>query len=280
MGSYHRILGISEGASKEEIKRSFRKLAMRYHPDVNDSPDAAARFLLLKEAYEGLMEGRSERIASRKTVEKPKEQEKANRRHPSDPYRPAVDPSARYKRRKDQLAKEGAEYYKKYKASVNRKLSTVAALASIALAVLLILDFSLPKNEERHFIKDKYFERKASPSPNQINYRYYFNYANGEEQEVAVDLYHAFNRKEYIVVYHTPLFSQFLAAEQIVRGYSLTLEVDSTLRSFLPFYLIILLLPILRYFIDRPHVSFYFYEFSIRTANVVLIIVILLQLFA
>ena len=39
---YYEVLGLSKGASDEEIKRAFRKLAKQYHPDVNKEPDAEA----------------------------------------------------------------------------------------------------------------------------------------------------------------------------------------------------------------------------------------------
>ena len=48
---YYEILGVSKTASEEEIKRSFRKLAKQYHPDVNKSPDAEAKFKEIGEAY-------------------------------------------------------------------------------------------------------------------------------------------------------------------------------------------------------------------------------------
>lgn len=48
---YYEILGVSKDASEEEIKRSFRKLAKQYHPDVNKEPGAEAKFKELGEAY-------------------------------------------------------------------------------------------------------------------------------------------------------------------------------------------------------------------------------------
>ncbi|HEX9754126.1 MAG TPA: DnaJ domain-containing protein, partial [Gemmatimonadales bacterium] len=54
MRDYYEILGLSRTASVEEIKRSYRKLAMQYHPDQNREPDAEARFKELSEAYEVL----------------------------------------------------------------------------------------------------------------------------------------------------------------------------------------------------------------------------------
>src|SRR5437588_9911876 len=49
---YYEILGVSRGASPEELKRSYRKLAVEHHPDRNpDTPAAAERFKELSEAY-------------------------------------------------------------------------------------------------------------------------------------------------------------------------------------------------------------------------------------
>ena len=51
---YYEILELQRGASDEEIKRSFRKLAQQWHPDVNTDPDADARFKEINEAYQVL----------------------------------------------------------------------------------------------------------------------------------------------------------------------------------------------------------------------------------
>jgi len=52
---YYDVLGVARNASDEEIKKSYRKLAMKYHPDRNpDSKDAEAHFKEAKEAYEML----------------------------------------------------------------------------------------------------------------------------------------------------------------------------------------------------------------------------------
>lgn len=49
----YQILGVSKSASKDELKKAYRKLAMKYHPDRNpDSKEAEAKFKEAKEAYE------------------------------------------------------------------------------------------------------------------------------------------------------------------------------------------------------------------------------------
>src|SRR3954468_908771 len=51
---YYEVLAIERGASVEEIKRAYRRLARQYHPDVNREPEAEERFKEANEAYEVL----------------------------------------------------------------------------------------------------------------------------------------------------------------------------------------------------------------------------------
>ena len=48
---YYEVLGVSKNASDEEIKRAFRVLAKKYHPDVNKEEGAAEKFKEIGEAY-------------------------------------------------------------------------------------------------------------------------------------------------------------------------------------------------------------------------------------
>lgn len=51
---YYKVLGIQKGASEDEIKKAYRKMALKYHPDKNKSAGAEEKFKEIAEAYEVL----------------------------------------------------------------------------------------------------------------------------------------------------------------------------------------------------------------------------------
>jgi curved DNA-binding protein len=59
---YYKVLEVERAATGEEIQRSYRKLARKYHPDVNKEPSAEARFKEIQEAHEVLKDPDKRRL--------------------------------------------------------------------------------------------------------------------------------------------------------------------------------------------------------------------------
>lgn len=62
---YYEVLGISRDASAKEIKKAYRQLAKKYHPDVNKSPNAEEKFKEINEANEVLLDEKKRAIYDR-----------------------------------------------------------------------------------------------------------------------------------------------------------------------------------------------------------------------
>ena len=62
MNKYYAILGLPPNASKDEVRRKYRRLVLQWHPDRNPSPEAQGKFIQITEAYDILM---GERAAPR-----------------------------------------------------------------------------------------------------------------------------------------------------------------------------------------------------------------------
>lgn len=59
---YYAVMGISRGASEKEIKTAYRRLARKYHPDLNKAPDAEEKFKELGEAYDVLKDPQKRKL--------------------------------------------------------------------------------------------------------------------------------------------------------------------------------------------------------------------------
>ena len=56
MNKYYKILGLPNQSDKKLVKRAYRRLAMKYHPDKNDDRKANEKFILINEAYAKIMD--------------------------------------------------------------------------------------------------------------------------------------------------------------------------------------------------------------------------------
>ncbi|KAI5134836.1 hypothetical protein NEAUS04_1362 [Nematocida ausubeli] len=57
-GNSHRVLNLPKECTKEDIRKSYKKLAVKVHPDRNSHPNASEAFIILQKAYEDLIEDR------------------------------------------------------------------------------------------------------------------------------------------------------------------------------------------------------------------------------
>ncbi len=141
MTDFYSILKISENASQDDIRKAYRRLAKQCHPDINDSDDAHATFVLVNKAYEVLMDGkkRSDYDRSIKVASDP--YYSYNRRVKEREEKDAKEAQKRYNdflNKKEKI--RGSTFYYPYKIIL---FSTAVFLIGLCLSILVACIFAI-----------------------------------------------------------------------------------------------------------------------------------------
>ena len=140
VNNYHKTLGISSSASKSEIKRAYRRLAMKYHPDKNSSEQAQKIFIEINEAYAFLS---NEKISVLNTQQK-NYNDSSKKNFSQEELEKRIQWAkqyAKYKKIKEEKINE-ISYHKIQNSSLGWITPLISSI-SITLAIIIFLDFKI-----------------------------------------------------------------------------------------------------------------------------------------
>lgn len=138
MKNYYFILSLNIYASEAEVKRAYRKLAVQFHPDKNNSPEAEEIFKEVNEAYEVLGDPAKKAIYDQmlrgeEVVEEPVEPPR--HRDPRYRHRPQPPTGPRRPTHREEILAMMAE---------NLRYALMVSRLTLLFSVILIADYSLP----------------------------------------------------------------------------------------------------------------------------------------
>ncbi|MFP4088706.1 MAG: DnaJ domain-containing protein [Cyclobacteriaceae bacterium] len=173
MNQYLEILELQAGVTEADIKKAYRRLAKKYHPDISKDPEAERKFIAITEAYNFLME-----VGSR-----PHQEE----------IRYDYNPMAR---EYDERRRKAREYAReKQRRVMEQRYATLAMVYHycnyfvgfvLALNLLLILDYFLPEQKTREQVMGITYSYETN-KPYSQNLIYRHGIIHFEQHDILVD---------------------------------------------------------------------------------------------
>lgn len=251
----YRLLGLPDGASEALIKKQFKKLALRYHPDRNPDPSAHEHFITISNAVDQLLSAKKNPSIEAKQRKQSSSQhsKQKNNREAQEQRIKAAKERFEYQRRIDELEQE--RYFKSLTTGRKWQLYKLITLLSFSLSFVLLLDLILPHHQE----KDKMvaFYPKAVVG---LKYDYVYEIAFLKNKTLfAQRFFENWQLSESPVIieksrlFHTPTSFHELKSKPTTQAY-----FDFNLAVFGIPLMILFLVPLIPYFFQRKTVYFTF----------------------
>ena len=144
--AYYKSLGLPNNASQDSVRKAYRKLAMRYHPDRNPSTDAVTKFVAITEAYDIL--------TGKKSVPKASDTRgaTAHRTPTAEEYEArAREARQRFKQQQYREQLENERYFQSLINGRKWRIIRFSAILGCLLSLFIVADYFLP----HHFSEGK-----------------------------------------------------------------------------------------------------------------------------
>lgn len=259
---YYELFDLEENASKSDIRKAYRKLAMQYHPDRNPDPRAHQIFIDLAEAYEILVNDKL-----------PKEKLNQSRKEKS--FEERMQEAEDRFRKQQQREKRAQEAYfsnltKGNKWIVFRRFAQFSAV----LSVLMLLDTILPTHKERHRVV------AYSPKYNGIISGQVISFKTDKGLKLFVKnpYFSMYSSNPDIIVERSWIFHNPVKVWHKTMQYSKDFKVDFSVTSLFPAVSLMFLLPFLTMYFKRKSFWFtFFYLFSFNIIGICVLYFIVTQ---
>ena len=245
--NYYKILNLSESASKKEVKKSYRKLAKKFHPDINNSKNAQERFIEIQDAYEKLMH-----------PEKPKRQQVRKSNSKFEKYR--AQANKLFKERQKKKADEIEAFYQSLRKGWRRKFVYLNLSLGIVFSFFLIIDNNLDG------LKKKTRITEIGGAVYQSWKGHLVQSVKTEDQQIIYladyDDINTLNKYPEVILIESPIFHYPIEVEHNIKTKSHLIPVHFTFMWGLKLVVCIFISPFLILLFRKNNAWFVFFHYS------------------
>jgi curved DNA-binding protein CbpA len=250
---YYAIFGLSENASKDDIRKAYRKLAMQYHPDKNPDPKAHQVFIDLAEAYEILINDKLPAQESKRSDFR-KDKTFEERRKEAE---------IRFKNQQAREKKEQERYFSNLTNGRKWKIFLRFAQIAAVFSFLLFVDEFLPLHREKHVVT------AFSPKYNGLYESQVISFKTDKNIELFVKNPYPsiYTSHPEITIFRSWIFHNPVKILHETPYYKKFFGVDFAVNSLFPAVSLLFLIPILTVYFRRK--SFWFTLFYLFSFNLI-----------
>ena len=258
---YYRVLGLSSAASEIEVKKAYRILAKRLHPDRNPSVSAHEQFIRITEAYEVIMGYRPIPDWTKHSTKEKKQTENTNipkqKIHEDEMILKAI----RFKKNKARQEKiDFLRQYKRYqplRTGWNLKAFNFITLLSLICLILVSLDYFLPATISKHKVDNWILEGYSTFYATNT---YTLNFDNIRSASLVGNGVLHLSQDDIIFMEKSVIIQEPKAFYMPTKLDYWKLNFSTSMFSFLPFVYMLLVIP-LGAWLTRGNIWFFHYWF-------------------